>query len=217
MKIFKRKIVYDERINFNDELLFVHIPKTGGTSIAEMLQFTSPTHIKAKEIFSSQSKGLLRRRFSFSLVRHPIHRFISLYNYARMDVSHYHNNLEPEKATHGVHLDYKLLKRVDINECVELLVKEKLKHDRSWNQWEPQYTWLFSENDRLLVKRVYKLEALGDLEKELSKKLGKPVIMPKLNSSLGQNNSCEKYIGLTKESMSILMDFYRKDFELLGY
>lgn len=217
MKLFGSNTVYDIRINYNDQFLFIHIPKTGGTSVVNLLELKSATHIKADEIFNSTSKKLLKRRFSFAIVRNPISRFISLYNYARSEISHYHNNIEPEKALHGMHLDYKLLKDATINDCVKYLIEGKLKHDDSWNHWEPQHTWLYDSKDNLLVQKVYKLENAIEFEKDFSIKLGYQIKLPKLNQSSSSKLIERQLIDLSKESLTILHNFYKKDFELLGY
>ena len=207
----------DPRINVNERFLYIHIPKTGGTSVIKMLGLTASSHIKALEIYNSADKKLLKTKYSFSIVRHPVSRFISLYNYARLEISHYHNNIEPEKALYGKHLDFELLKNVGLNECVDLLMKGQLKHDKSWNHWEPQYTWLFDARDSLLIKKIYKLESLVDFENDFAEQIGQKIKLSVLNKSATAEDTGHQFAQLTTTSMNLLHHYYRKDFELLRY
>lgn len=208
----------DSRINCNQKVLYIHIPKTGGTSVINALGFNKTTHLKAEEIFNSKDKKLLTQRYSFTVVRHPISRFLSLYNYACLEVSYYHDNINPEKAEYGIHLDYELLKDVDINTCVQYLIEGKLQHDHAWNHWDPQFTWLYSSNDRLLIKKIYKLEDLKKLEYDLTSVIGDEFRLPKLNqSSFGTIDLKKQIKELSTDSLNKLYKYYEKDFQLLGY
>src|SRR5690606_29215530 len=120
----------------------------------------------------------------FGIVRNPYERFLSLYNYARMEISYYHNNINPKATPYGRHLDYDLLKNASLKECAKYLEDGKLQHDRAWNHWFPQYTWLYNESGTAsLVSNIYKLENLPVLVKDLNN-MGIAISdFPKINSS----------------------------------
>ncbi|MFD1014623.1 sulfotransferase family 2 domain-containing protein [Winogradskyella rapida] len=206
-----RKIKKKYPVNFTNDFLFIHIPKNGGSSLVKAFGFKGVTHIKAQEIINTNRSELLRSRFSFAIARHPYDRFLSLYNYARMPISHYHNNIEPEKAKHGIHLDYKLLKDASLLECAQLLKKGKLKHDLAWNQWEPQVTWIFDSSDKCLVSKIYQLENLKELEVDFLEKFQMNLKIPIVNKSQGEKED------LSQEVKMILDVYYDKDFKLLNY
>jgi hypothetical protein len=217
-KIFqKEKII--EKIGYNDanstdSILFIHIPKNAGTSIAKDLGFKSTTHIKASEIKKEYVNGFIEDRFSFAIVRNPIDRFISLYNYARMDISYYHNNIDPEKSIYGKHLDYELLKNSSLLECAHYLKKGMLKHDIHWNHWEPQYNWVYDVNSRQqLVKKIYNFENLQELVKDMNSMFNFKFELSEINKSKREDN--KKKIDL--ETISILKEYYKKDFDLFDY
>lgn len=218
-KFFKNVINFsennlDSRINYNDQIIFIHIPKNGGTSISKAFDFNRTSHIKTSEILvNRKNRKFWKSHFSFAIVRHPIPRFISLYNYARMEVSYYHNNINPENSLYGIHEDFQLLKDKTISECVDLLIENKLKHDKAWNHWMPQYSWVYIDNE-LLVDRIYKIEELDFLRHDLNQRFG--VILPKQRYNVS-NSSTQQIKQLSDRSKQKLLHYYRKDLELFNY
>jgi hypothetical protein len=207
-------IYYDKRpLPLRDKILFIHIPKNGGTSLIKALNISKVTHIKASEYTNKEGQqSELTKKYSFSVVRNPYERFISLYNYARMEISYYHNNIEPEKSKYGKHMDYEILKNSTIGECARLLVEGKLKHDVFWNHWEPQYTWVVSEG-KIKVKKIYKLEDLNELVFDFKKYFDEEVLVPTLNKSTMTNNFEE----LDIETKRIIQEYYYYDFKYFNY
>ena len=207
----KKRVV---RINYNENVLFIHIPKNGGTSVLKSLGFENAYHTTANEIHASPYKELLKTKYSFAIVRNPYQRFLSLYNYARMEVSHYHNNLNPELALNGRHLDYEKLKGASVLECAKLLEAGKLEHDKTWNQWEPQYKWICDNKKQLLIQDYFKLEELPHLETTLKNKFDWDIVIPNLNKSKKKE---ETTASLDRQTKSIIENVYRRDFELFDY
>ena len=213
--LFQKKITsIDRRINFNDYLLFIHIPKNGGTSVLNSLGLTKGSHIKAKEILNGNNASFLKKKYCFGVVRNPFERFISLYHYARMETSYYHNNLKPEDSIHGKHMDYELLKNTSLSECAILLKKGQLQHDAAWNHWDPQFTWLYDRKGRKsLVDKEYRLENLKELEIDFQDKFNISIEIPFLNTSI--KSDYRKVID--NKTRSILEEFYHMDLTLFNY
>lgn len=194
------------------QVWFIHIPKNAGTSISNAIKKKSITHITASQVLKSDKKEQFLKSFSFCVVRNPFERFLSLYNYARMEKSYYHNNIEPEKAINGKHLDYELLKNASLQQCVNYLEAGKLKHDLTWNQWEPQYKWVCDETKKILVDKVYNINELNLLKKDLLKICKLKIDIPILNKSY----ETTQLINLDKRSKQKLLDYYHLDFELFN-
>jgi hypothetical protein len=200
--------------NFTDNILFIHIPKNAGTAVSKALGFKSTSHIKASEIKEEFGINIFEDKFSFAIVRNPIDRFLSLYNYARMDISYYHNNIKPEKSIYGKHFDYELLKNSSLLDCAQYLKKGILKHDLHWNHWEPQYNWVYDiQNNQKLVSKIYKFENLEELANDLNRMFDCKFELSEINKS----NKKEDNKVLDIETISIIKEYYKKDFEFFDY
>lgn len=62
-------------------LYFIHIPKTAGTSICSALQMRDPGHLLFKEMRRATARKFSQKR-CFMVVRDPLERLVSTYNYA---------------------------------------------------------------------------------------------------------------------------------------
>ena len=64
------------------KIIFIHTPKTAGTSISKALYGSSPWHFSLDELnFINHNK--VQYYFKFGFVRNPISRLISTYNYSK--------------------------------------------------------------------------------------------------------------------------------------
>lgn len=212
-KSFRGNIKIKVEHNCLGKIIFIHIPKNAGTSVARSLGFENTTHAKSWEIQRDYGKRYLKDKFVFAIVRNPIDRFLSLYNYSRMEISDYHNNLEPENSIYGKHFDFEILKNSSLKECANLLKKGLLKHDANWNHWEPQYTWIYDKwKENILVDKVYNFENLKNFETDFLNRFGISLNIKKSNVS-----AKIKLNIIDEEVIDILKDYYKEDFELFNY
>src|SRR5699024_6551715 len=89
-----KKIIGDEIIkgyleknyikNYNRQrIVFIHIPKAAGTSIAGLLYGKRNGHLKAEYVKKQLGEAAYAEKFSFSVSRNPYDRLVSAYNFAR--------------------------------------------------------------------------------------------------------------------------------------
>lgn len=203
-----------ERVNFSTlrDCVFIHVPKAAGSSVAQLLELPASSHLTFAELektkFYRRHPGLM----VFAVVRNPLMRFISLYHYARMPVSSYHNNIDPGKGLYGAHLDYQTLSGVGLDEAVDLLVAGELVHDSRWNQWMPQVGWTRSSS-MLVDSRIHVIR-LESLQLGLEQLFGvQGMDLPRLNPS----TTSGKTEMLSSPQMAKLIDYYYDDYVSFGY
>lgn len=204
-------------ISFDKKFIFIHIPKNAGTSIYRSLELKKSSHKTVKEYIKILGDAQYESMFSFAFVRNPFSRFISLYNYAKMEISHYHNNIEPEKSIYGPHLDFKILKNASIEEAAILLREGKLIHNPPHNQWMPQTYWLKDRNDKINVKYLGRVEDLSFNLRNIFSivQIQNKNEVARVNVS---SNEIQNYRSLiNKETRDILEEYYYDDLKTFNY
>ncbi len=205
-------------INFSSSppYIFIHIPKTGGSSIAHSLNIKKSSHATALEARKKLYWWQYRRSFKFALVRNPWDRFLSLYNYARMPENLYHSAINPEKSLYGKHQDYDLLKNASLEDCARYLMEGKLKHSNIWNHWQPQVNWLLNKHGKIDLDYIGRFEDIQNEINYIFKKLKIHATIQHLNASRPINQKSYKE-AFTEKSKEIIFNFYQKDIQLFNY
>lgn len=205
---------FQERVNYSDRYscIFIHIPKAAGTTVAHLLGLPASSHLTYRELIQTKFFQHHSQIPIFTVMRDPVVRFFSLYHYARMPISYYHKNIEPAKALYGPHTDYPLLVNASPDEAIDHLIAGRLRHDRRWNQWQPQANWILdtegaTENPRISILRLEALAA--GLQQLLQINADK---LPHANRSSRTTSSP----GLSPEATAKLRAYYSHDYNLLS-
>lgn len=190
--------MYIEDLN----LIFIHIPKNGGTSITSYFQKNFKTigqgHLRGfveLRRYSKQNPSLV------AVVRDPISRSVSNYNYSLMSKSYHHSSDGSTK--YGEHPDLKILKNKSFSEYLSLVEKNKLRglgvsKQHYWVDKVDDISFLSFENLSL------------DFSHFMSEKYGiSNVLLPSINIS-SKNN-----FNLTEDEKNRIKSIYREDFDLI--
>lgn len=204
-------------------ILFLHIPKTGGQSIVSMFdledQFSRRNEGKYynfrnnnsvcfghADIQSLLKNGVISQQFynesyKFCIVRNPYDRAVSLYHYLiqRGRFKHYY--------TFSTFIKY-----LDANfERVPPVGDYNVKFaDDLNNQWNPMVSWIPSDIDA-----IYKFEEFEKIPTKVAKAVGlaTPPSMVKRNPS--KHHHFSSYY--TLEARDIVQKLYHQDFEAFDY
>ena len=219
--IFKKtalqKHFKSDNVSYDNNFVFIHVPKNAGTAVSSSLNINTSKHNTVEEYIATLGKDIYGDMLSFAFVRNPFSRFLSLYNYARMEESYYHSAVNPENAIYGKHMDYEILKNTSIEEAAILLQKGKLVHNPPHRQWNEQCFWLKDQNDQLNVKYLGRFEDIEFHLRNLTQLLGIKQIknLPKINRSSYIKSDYKQIIG--HETRAILENFYKEDLETFNY
>jgi Sulfotransferase family len=205
-------------------LVFIHIPKTAGSSLSTAIMKRDPQAIKrmeglprTKHVTALQLRGALAhydRLFSFAVVRDPFSRFCSLYRYLRT---------LPKFAPHMG--DVKSLE-----EFAELF--ERPSWVDTLHSSKPQSEFVTDKNGLIIVSELFRYESLDDAVAAISSRLGKRLDLPHRKmtkgGSLSLGSSLRRllgYRGVAKVAPDVrnptvermLRIRYQRDYEFFGY
>lgn len=205
------------------KIIFVHIPKNGGSSIEDMLwpeprsegdlwkgivrpgfnkyQSGGLQHLTARLIRQDVGRDMFESCYRFALVRDPVDRLISQFNYLnRGRLAQRLLDLGPER---------------DFDDYLEGI------STREHVQWMPQVEFLL-DNDGTPLVEMFRLEEIGTGFACLATKLGiSERTMLRSNVTLTQNQPSDWITvhrrDLRADQLKRIYHLYQADFEFLGY
>ena len=205
----------------NKDILFVHIPKAGGTSVEKFFhanQFTvlfidhagnktqymnslnnltkcSPQHMHADLLKSYFDLS----KFSsiFMMVRHPVDRIVSEYNY-RMKIAKIEKKNNVEINTW-------------INQTIQACSSDPYIHD---NHLRPQWHFLLDNCKAFKLEDSMNSKWVESVEKYCNIKFSIREVKVFFSSGLPTRDIGSK---LSRETSNLIYKFYEKDFEIFKY
>jgi hypothetical protein len=194
----------------NKKCIFIHIPKTAGTSIEHFLRENGKNELSLIGVLNKRSmhhytsveikKNMpycFNTYYKFSIVRNPYERLLSEYYWTPI-----------------INVGYKYGKSLDhFLNYVEHVVKKKLYFVHINNDhFIPQFLFLYN-NGKLLVDQLFKYEDLEWVGEYLKKKLSIKNDILVLNKT-NENIKKMKWNDVQKERIYKL---YKRDFEIFNY
>jgi hypothetical protein len=190
-------------ISHTKKIIFVHIAKTGGTSIVRNPSYDFKIDGHTSILFYKEKHpDLIGNYTSMCLVRNPWDRFVSAYEYVRMENSYYHNDK-------NIHPDYPIIKHLTFEEVVEGYTCGELS--LGGHVWAPQFPRIKNEFGIQEIDYVFRTEQMNT-DKKLREFF--PEIEHLNKSNRRFSNYREYYSEKTKR---LIADFYAEDITKFNY
>ncbi|WP_448546881.1 sulfotransferase family 2 domain-containing protein [Thalassotalea fusca] len=191
--------------------IFIHIPKSAGTSVLHTLGDTGARWHVSWLHFRRAAPDKFNKYFRFSIVRHPVSRLYSAYQYMLSGGNQSVNDklLQEKIITNSTTFD-EFVKHVLTFETV-----------MDYEVFKPQYGFIFDKTGKCQVNEVIRFENLALEWQRIANKHNFPIDLARKNitSPHSDNNACEKTIlkQLSSESIDRIRIYYQRDFDLLNY
>lgn len=199
MRKLLRKIrsnIHRLRYRHFDKFVFIHINKTGGSSIEKALKLPFE-HKTAVQKIDEMGRVDWNSRFTFTVVRNPWDKV----------VSHYHYRVLTNQTSLGDN-------PISFNEWVLRTYGEQdsYYYDKP-NMFMPQLDWIEDDSENILVNRVFRFENLDEEFSELMQILNKHAVLPHVKQSM-RGGYREYY---DKQSYQIIESWFKRDINKFGY
>ena len=183
--------------------VFIHIPKTGGTSIRisllkhshfENTYSGNNPHNMLKRMEKTFGHDIVENSFSFSIVRNPWERIVSLYE------MHRRKN--------------KFLDDIDFRTfIVKLDKKRSFKIPK--NFYTDQIKWLRNANDKIGINKIYRFENLDSAWEDICLNIGiEHTLLPHNNKNEYDRSYHYYYDNITRP---IVARWHEKDIDYFGF
>jgi hypothetical protein len=192
------------------KIIFIHVPKNAGTSLLSLEDFAFEDRDSSHRPASEMRRifpALWVNYSKYSIVRNPWDRFVSNFEYAKMEKSYWHSSDGTTK--YAEHPDFKTVKNMSFEDAVDLASESlsSLKHPG----WKPQVHFLCDSEHKILVDRVFYSSQLST-DREFKR------IFPglkKVNASTRKSQDYRDYYN--NKTFYKIYKLYLSDIELFGF
>jgi hypothetical protein len=155
------------------KVLFIHVPKTGGTSISKVLYGRNLPHFTA-EFYRAVFGAALADTPTFAVLRHPVQRLMSCYRFTVCGGTEIMASNRYERL--------RLRGLESFPAFVDFLVDARRRNYPLPSTFHEQATFILDADDHVLVDRLFCIDQQGRLPDALHDYLGVGVI-PRLNAT----------------------------------
>jgi chondroitin 4-sulfotransferase 11 len=181
--------------------IFIHIPKTAGTSVGRALFGENSRHIPYFE-YEKANPRKFRKFFKFAFIRNPWDRLVSTYFFLRAGGMN-----EQDRQWNTNHM----VLYPDFNSFVRGWLTER--NVWNWVHFIPQSHFVINRTGKVMVDFVGRFERLEEDFGQVARRLGRDVRLPKSNTSNHEHfTSC-----YDEETREIVRRVYARDIEAFEY
>jgi hypothetical protein len=186
------------------KMVFIHIPKAGGTSVAHALFGKRAGHFYANEIADFMGDVDYKDIFSFTIVRNPFDRLVSAYHFARQGGS-------KEGA-----IKFNETYQSELFQSFHAFVTQWLVFQDPLSieiVFRPQYLFITDDGQQQMVNYIGKLEEIKESLRIVKQATG--IGFPDEWKNRSSHVDFKTYYNAELEEL--VYRYYKRDFELLGY
>lgn len=203
---------YYEDIN----VLFLHIPKTGGRMLEGKLSNISKQTLNLSN--APYSHGL-PHNLRHIAVQHQV--YSTIYEYRDLFKINFDNNLKVFSVVRNPYTRImsdlfflgKIKRNYDKEQVCDVIKNNYMFLDSTLDNHKiPQYKFVTDENENLIPHiKIFRNESLAEDNEELNNFLGISIDIKKIDTT-------KNYMSyLNEESIKLINEFYEKDFKIFGY
>ncbi|KXJ59715.1 MAG: hypothetical protein AXW14_14905 [Alteromonas sp. Nap_26] len=185
----------------NEGVLFIHVPKAAGYSVSMAIYGRALGHFYAKDV-KRFCPNTFSDAFTFGVVRHPVDRLYSAYCFAKSGGTDVMGMRKPEQYSTAAFDSFESFV------CEWLANQDLAQID---GVFRPQHFYL-CDSGKIIVDEVFRLEEIDAGVEKLSAVLCREILIEHHNQSVEKNK-----IDISTETLSIIEQCYKKDFEIFGY
>lgn len=175
-----------------DGYYFIHIPKNAGTAICKYL--LNNNQIGHYKILDYNNKI---HNKTFAVIRCPVDRMISCYNYFKMEKNYWHDSMN-----HTKHKLYDFCNNHTFEEFVDSVCSKKI----DVNHLDTQVSYLKNKEGKI-VSNLIRFDNLNeDLSKLFKREINIPIVNP----------STKNKIEISLETREKIINHYKEDWELFN-
>ena len=178
--------------------IFVHINKTGGTSVGNAIGLPVKSHQTARGIIKRLGRDEWDKSFKFTFVRNPWDRIVSLYKY----------RLKKNRTRIASH-------QLDFDQWIEKTIgsqQSRYYYDNP-KSFQPQVDWLKDNEGKISIDFIGRFEQLESDFKVVRKELGLQSDLPHLNAT--SRTPYQTYF--SERSFDTVSDWFKEDILTFDY
>lgn len=181
------------------DFCFIHINKTGGTSISKALGLSNKRHWTFREIENKVPRHILDNTFKFSFVRNPFDKVVSHFKYrlktGQLESQGFNGDFDTwVNQTYGPDEDGRLIHPLKM--------------------FLTQSEWLKSWNGEININFIGRFESINDDFRKLNAILGGHSNLPHLNKTSGVRY---RSFFNNPRSKDIIFEYFKEDFNRFNY
>lgn len=197
-------------VSFKKELIFIHIPKNAGTAITlnKEMSFIDIGH-HTYEHYKNHYPDAWDNFKKVAVVRNPWDRFVSNYEYSKMEKSFWHSS--DGSTPESTHFDFHTTKNLTFEETVNLYYNDRssLRHQG----WASQYPYIVDVGDerKIVTTHLFYYDDLKD-------NWGFNDLFPnlkKVNESTKSSSDYREYYN--EDTIRKVGEIYKEDIDLFNF